>query len=77
MIDSDPTSVILTFYREGGEIVDQKVQAPFHYLATTPFRIKSVRVGSRVALYCNVIYNVEGTNVNWVGGLNRWVVLGY
>lgn len=66
MVDSNPIGIVLTLYTLRGEVVDKvfSFDAPFHYLGPfEPMTIRSIKVGSRVALYANVINNVDGVNV--------------
>jgi len=66
MVDSHPTSISLTFHTINGERNDRTstFDAPFHYLGPfNPMTIRTIKVGARVALYANVIQNIEGANV--------------
>lgn len=66
MVESNPTSISITFHTINGKRTDRisTFDAPFHYLGPfLPITIRTIKVGSRVALYANVIQNIEGANV--------------
>jgi hypothetical protein len=66
MVDIEPASIELTFYSVNGELSEQTVThyAPFHFLGPfSPATVRSVKVGSKVALYGNILKNIKGQNV--------------
>jgi len=66
MADLNPTSITLEFHTVKGELSDHTVTfyAPFHRLGPfDPSTIRTIQVGARVALYGNVLKNVDGVNV--------------
>ena len=65
----DSNSVILTFHTIDGEKSKKKVNtvhyAPFHLLGPfEPATIRTVEVGSNVALYGNIMKQVDGIYVS-------------
>lgn len=66
-MEIEPASLQFTFYSVNGELTDQTVThyAPFHHLGPfSPATVRSIRVGSKVALYGNILKNVKGQNVH-------------
>ena len=64
----DPNGVILTFHTIGGKKPTETTQAihyaPFHYLGPfEPSTIRTVQVGANVALYGNILKQVNGVYV--------------
>lgn len=66
MADVNPTGITLMFHTVKGELSDHTVTfyAPFHRLGPfDPSTIRTIQVGSKAAVYGNVLKNVDGVNV--------------
>jgi len=61
MVDVNPTGVTLTIQNESEKITHY---APFHQLGPfDPMMITGITVGANVAMYGNILKNIEGRNV--------------
>ena len=61
-MEVNPTGVTLTFFSIDGKPTNQTFTrlAPFHTGGMGPVTIRTIQVGSRVALYGNILKNVNG-----------------